>query len=72
MIDQPIKTIKQVIKTDQGVMYTIVYDTDEPDPIYVPKHINRFKKWREKTAEKFWYKLHGMAEDHGACNGYWD
>lgn len=44
----------------------------ENDPDYVPPKITKFKRWRTQTAEKFWRKLHRMAEEHGACNGYWD
>lgn len=48
------------------------YMNSERDPNYVPPKITKFKKWRTKTAEKFWYKLHRVAEEHGACDGYWD
>jgi hypothetical protein len=69
---EPIAQIKSVIKSDNGELwasYTMrEYMNFEKDPNYVAPKISRYKHWREKKIMAFWYKVHRMADDHGACD----
>lgn len=69
---KPLGAIKSVVQSETGELWATVtlneYMNFERDPDYVPPKITKFKRWRTQTAEKFWYKLHRMADDHGACD----
>ena len=72
MSEHQIGHFKQVIKTESGELWTFVsmneYMNYKPDPDFVPPKISRFKRWREKKAMAFWYKVHRLADDRGACD----
>lgn len=69
---QSLGKIKSVVQSETGELWATVtlteYGRFEPDLNYVPPKVSKFKRWRERRAEAFWYKLHRMADDHGACD----
>lgn len=72
--NERIGELKLIHQDENGSLWTTVtvqeYMNFDRDPNYVPPKISKFKKWRTKTAKSFWYKLHSVAEDHGACDNY--
>lgn len=67
---KPLGTIKSVVQSETGELWTTVTLNEymRASGNYVPPKVSKFKRWRERKAEAFWYKLHRMADDHGACD----